>query len=383
MDSAGIASSVFHGGLDREKVINLSMWKEGRGDVKTMLATKAMNAGVDYPKIHLVIILDYTDSVCDMVQSFGRAGRDKMPAKCVFISNFNLLRNTRADKRLLEMFTSNLCLRFLLDKYLNDWGFHCEALSDPAAKQCSRCRLQLPATISPAATTNFNSDVPPNSHSQPSENLNYSAIIDMDTTMDGDLVDDDQLAFAASLYDSSYSTILTNITTAVSESRTQTTAGGNILQIMRKLESKCAYCIGNRKACTNHSIKSCPFRHGACEECAVAFDHHGMNCPLNRMRVTSRCWLCWLKKHYGQVQSHKDNVWGKNCPNISWHGMIKMWAATLWYFKDSVTDFQIVIDAFIEEAVRNQVNDLKTFVTNVSEHPDVFVQHIEGLITHN
>ena len=157
-------------------------------------------------------------------------------------------------------------------------------------------------------------------------------------------------------------------------------AGGKILEIMHKLQFTCPYCIGVAENCINHSIISCPMRKEACNECAVSTDHHGMACQLNAIRVNNRCWRCWLQKSYGHVASHRDGKWGRGCINTSWHGLIKLWAATLWHFRASINRFQIAIDSFIGDAVQSPVKDLVTFVTRVSEYPDVFLQHLEGLL---
>lgn len=81
---AGLAAAHYHAGLSREERIEaLERFRSGRTTI--LAATTAFGMGVDIPDIRRVIHDSLPDSVTDLVQQSGRAGRDGLPADCIVL----------------------------------------------------------------------------------------------------------------------------------------------------------------------------------------------------------------------------------------------------------------------------------------------------------
>ena len=51
------------------------------GEISVMVATKAFGLGINQPDIDVVVNIGVPESLEELVQAFGRAGRDGRPAK--------------------------------------------------------------------------------------------------------------------------------------------------------------------------------------------------------------------------------------------------------------------------------------------------------------
>ena len=77
----GLKTTSYHGQemSASDKCEALDNWKQGK--VKVMVCTSAFGMGIDQPDVEAVICIGCPPSLEDMVQKFGRAGRNGHPAE--------------------------------------------------------------------------------------------------------------------------------------------------------------------------------------------------------------------------------------------------------------------------------------------------------------
>ena len=77
----GVQSAAYHGDKmsthDKAKVI--ANWKDGT--IQVVVCTKAFGMGINQPDVETVVRVGCPQSIADMIQEFGRAGRDGHPAR--------------------------------------------------------------------------------------------------------------------------------------------------------------------------------------------------------------------------------------------------------------------------------------------------------------
>lgn len=82
--AAGYWAEHYHAGLDREARIRAQQ-RFQTGETTLLCATTAFGMGIDIPDIRCVIHDRLPDSVIDLVQQSGRAGRDGTPSDCIIL----------------------------------------------------------------------------------------------------------------------------------------------------------------------------------------------------------------------------------------------------------------------------------------------------------
>ena len=77
-----------------DKCEALESWK--KGVVKVMICASMFGMGINQPDVEVVICVGFPPSLEDMVQKFGKAGRDGWPAKvkymCIWKSYVHLMK---------------------------------------------------------------------------------------------------------------------------------------------------------------------------------------------------------------------------------------------------------------------------------------------------
>ena len=80
----GMAAEHYHAGMDREERLAVqARFTDGKTEVLT--ATTAFGMGVDVPDIRCIVLSGLPDTMLDLAQQFGRAGRDGESADCVLL----------------------------------------------------------------------------------------------------------------------------------------------------------------------------------------------------------------------------------------------------------------------------------------------------------
>ena len=76
--------SLYHGGLDSEiKKYNEECFMKDKTNI--MIATSAFGTGIDKPNIRLVVNVGFPNSLEDLSQQQGRAGRDGLKSECILL----------------------------------------------------------------------------------------------------------------------------------------------------------------------------------------------------------------------------------------------------------------------------------------------------------
>ncbi|KAG5337017.1 hypothetical protein C0989_011180 [Termitomyces sp. Mn162] len=132
----------YHGGddsNDSERVQSYQRWIQGSN--KVMVCTSAFSAGNDYPHVRLVVHAGTPFEMVGYTQEVGRAGRDGRPAQCILVPRLraNETNDSPEDHKgafaiSAMIFTSNVCLRYLITVFNDGYGVFCND-----SQQCSRC----------------------------------------------------------------------------------------------------------------------------------------------------------------------------------------------------------------------------------------------------
>ena len=107
-----------------------------------LIATSALGAGMDHPGVRLVIHHGHANSMIDLCQETGRAGRDGNPAEAMTLFWPGIVRFTdhikEEDRRpVLSWIRDEGCRRVGIGEYLNGVGRDCLSMSK--GEFCDRC----------------------------------------------------------------------------------------------------------------------------------------------------------------------------------------------------------------------------------------------------
>ena len=80
----GMAAEHYHAGMAREERL-AAQTRFTEGETEVLAATTAFGMGVDVPDIRCIVLSGLPDTMLDLAQQFGRAGRDGEDADCVLL----------------------------------------------------------------------------------------------------------------------------------------------------------------------------------------------------------------------------------------------------------------------------------------------------------
>ena len=80
----GMAAEHYHAGMDREERLAVQA-RFTAGETEVLTATTAFGMGVDVPDIRCIVLDGLPETLLDLAQQFGRAGRDGQRADCVLL----------------------------------------------------------------------------------------------------------------------------------------------------------------------------------------------------------------------------------------------------------------------------------------------------------
>jgi len=80
-----------------------------------MIATLAFALGIDYSHVRYVFVIGSAYGLDNLIQMFGRAGRDGFNSECVYIpeSSYNYASSSKEKKLLVDLESNKQCLRYL------------------------------------------------------------------------------------------------------------------------------------------------------------------------------------------------------------------------------------------------------------------------------
>jgi ATP-dependent DNA helicase RecQ len=144
-ENIGFSATIYHSKMERQvKEMSYSKWK--RGEVKLLIGTGAIGAGMDYAHVRGVWHRGFTSSLLDYIQEVGRAGRDGREAICVLLHSRTVEAECRRFMRAEDMDKMSGyveeagCLRSHLTKFIN--GLSIDCFSSEIA-HCMHCEVAL------------------------------------------------------------------------------------------------------------------------------------------------------------------------------------------------------------------------------------------------
>lgn len=94
----GMAAEHYHAGMDREERLAVQA-RFTAGETEVLTATTAFGMGVDVPDIRCIVLSGLPETMLDLAQQFGRAGRDGETADCVLVLDPAMLEMRRKHLR--------------------------------------------------------------------------------------------------------------------------------------------------------------------------------------------------------------------------------------------------------------------------------------------
>jgi superfamily II DNA or RNA helicase len=298
-----LSAAVYHSKMERHaKENSYSRWK--RGNVKVLVGTGAIGAGLDYPHVRGVWHRGYAGSLIDYIQEVGRAGRDGMEAICVLLYSstvetkcreFMLAEHMDGMKAYVE---EALCLRAHLTNFIDGTGVDC--FSSMGLVHCGSCELVLLGETLEIGTGTQRTDARDYDGS-----LNQMAYKDLTEERRGKLEDIRMLMDILEMR-CGVCWFLQSI-----ESKRMDGRMDHLVKNCPAMKHCCLYCYR-----TGHQSTNCPtfssgpvFGQGCCHMCGFPQnlfgerihgfpDIGGCNREGLRDKLASLSWMCWRQKDW-------------------------------------------------------------------------------------
>lgn len=120
------------------------------GNKRIMVATSGFGVGIDYPSVRLVVCFGIPYSMEDMVQQFGRSGRDGLKSNVILLP-LNHSENFNASREIQSYINSRtICRRYFITDFMDACPVDC--LSSEEMEKCDVCFD--PPSIRPVINTN-------------------------------------------------------------------------------------------------------------------------------------------------------------------------------------------------------------------------------------
>jgi len=267
---------------DLERIEAVTKWR--RGDSLGVVATSAFGMGVDYPGVRLVLVIGGSYSYADLIQQFGRAGRDGQAADCLLWTTEQQLNDIRrvacendSSQTALNEYlamreyaeNTNECRRWRITKYLGGQLDGMPCLGSRTNVRCDVCDMQEHTNATPLEV-----EARPSIH----PSVRFSAAQTREVLQ-----------------------------------RNQQEAA-TIVNFLKRVKGHCLACLVMYSELRKHS--SCTLYHGRCLRC---FDssHKVRACRIVNRVSRGYCYRCHLPAKVGEIALHFDHAFGDTCTNDS------------------------------------------------------------------
>ena len=152
---AGISSIYYHGGIiDPEiKVEHARVWLED--EVQVMCCTNAFGMGIDKPDVRFVIHYSMPNSLENLVQEAGRAGRDGDIAQCILMCRFgdrsfhlrNISESNSENIKIKRIASLNTISEYAAQKGCCRQKFIASYFGDQSEEACEICDVCQSTTV--------------------------------------------------------------------------------------------------------------------------------------------------------------------------------------------------------------------------------------------
>jgi len=279
----------YHASMDNDARRSvLRRWENGMS--KGVIATTAFGLGVDYGEVRLVLVIGGS-SFLDLVQEFGRAGRDGKESECILLfTNSDLEENQRLilpnddttridqdvqlaqnDFQALRTYSENVrvCRRWFITEYLDGAN---------KAMLCKALKRNIACDICESATNSEDQEL--------------------------------MLPLAATPLEIQVGRI------RAVEQRTRILEDASSLKsLLERVKGHCLICLVSRHAWIKHTSTSrCTTYRRHCLRC-FSGQHSLSHCRIGRHPSTGFCVKCYLPSEAGETQYHDPGYFGSTCNN--------------------------------------------------------------------
>ncbi len=258
----------------KEKV--LEQWRDGN----TKLATSAFGMGIDYPAVRAVTIFGGCYGFLDVIQQFGRAGRDGEESFCSLYTSNSYLNRLKLENseqqsadilveefKYMKLFVDDIetCRRWRITEYLDGDGQGVTCHVSTTCLKCDICDKGCAVIEDEKKEVYVNRDV-----------YNHSGILARATLHRIEL------------------------------------DGAQLRSMLQQFKYLCMPClIVDANPIKNHV---CKIRNSRCLRC-FSIEHSANKCPIERKLVQGICSYCYLPCKIGSSFFHESGQFGSRCKN--------------------------------------------------------------------